>query len=62
VLGFGARPVAVPADAMALLGEWVSVLDFTPAQLATFPTADAAGLTPLPPDAVIRVGLTKPFH
>jgi hypothetical protein len=61
-LGFGARLIAVPADAMALLGEWVAVLDYTPAQLASLPTADPAALSPLPADATIRVGLTKPFH
>jgi hypothetical protein len=61
-LGFGSRPIAVPSDAMALLGEWVAVLDFTPAQLATFPTADLGAFTPLPADTTIRVGLTKPFH
>jgi hypothetical protein len=62
LLGLGARPIAVPADAMALLGQYVAILDFTPAQLATFPTADAAALAPLPSDTVIRVALTKPFH
>jgi hypothetical protein len=62
ILGFGARPIAVPADAMALLGEWVAVLDFTPAQLATFPTVDPAALAKLPADTTIRVALTKPFH
>ncbi len=62
VLGFGSRPIAVPADAMALLGEWVAVLDFTPAQLASFPTADLGALAPLPADTTIRVALTKPFH
>jgi hypothetical protein len=62
VLGFGARPIAVPIEAMALLGEYVAILDFTPAQLATLPTADTTALTPVPPDQTIRVALTKPFH
>lgn len=61
-LGFGARPVAVPVEAVALLGEYVAVLDFTPEQLGAFPTDDGSRSTPLAPDDVIRVGLTRPFH
>ena len=62
VLGLGTRPVAVPVEAIALLGEYVAVMDLTPVQLRTLPTFDAAGSTPLLPDEVIRVGLTRPFH
>ena len=62
VLGFGARPVAVPVEATALLGEHLSVLDLTPEQLRALPAFDSAGTQPLPPDETIRVGLTRPFH
>ena len=62
VLGFGARPIAVPMDAVALLGEHVAILDFTPDQLRTFPTAETASLAPLPANDTIRVGLARPFH
>jgi hypothetical protein len=62
VLGLFTRLIDVPISAVVLLGEYVSVEDFTPEQLAAFPAATEAGLTPLPPDTVIRVGLTGPFH
>lgn len=62
LLGFGTRLIAVPVDAVALLGEYVTVLDFTPEQLQAFPTASEAGATPIPRDETIRVGLAKPFH
>jgi len=61
-LGFGTRLIAVPVEAVALLGEHVAVLDFTPEQLRGFPTVNDADLRALAPDASIRVGLTKPFH
>ena len=62
VLGIGARPIAVPVEAVALLGEHVAVIDFTPEQLGTFPAVDGAGTGTLPPGDTIRVGLVRPFH
>jgi hypothetical protein len=62
LFGLGSRPIAVPIEAMALLGEYVSILDFTPAQLKAFPTDDGAGETALPANDTIRVGLVGPFH
>ncbi len=56
------RPIAVPVDAMALLGAAMEVVDFTPGQLDTFKTDDGAGATPLPPDSIIQVGLARPSH
>ena len=61
-LGFDARPIAVPIDAMTLLGDAMEIVDFTPAQLKTFPTFDGAGTTPLPADQVVKVGLSRPSH
>jgi hypothetical protein len=61
VLGFGTRPIAVPIEAVGLLGEYVAVVDFTPEQLAGFSTASEPG-PPLAPNEIIRVGLVKPFH
>lgn len=61
-LGFGTRPVAVPVEAVALLGEHVALLDLTPEQLRTLPIATETGSRPIVPDERIRVGLTKPFH
>ena len=61
-LGFATRPIAVPVDAMALLGQAMEVVAYTPAQLRLLPTFTPAGTTPLAPDAVITVGLAKPSH
>ena len=36
-LGFGTRPIAVPVDAMVLLGQDMEVVAFTPEQLRQFP-------------------------
>jgi hypothetical protein len=60
--GLGARPIAVPVDAMVLLGQDMEVVAFTPEQLRQFPTFSAVGTSPLSDDAVIRVGLAKPSH
>jgi hypothetical protein len=62
LLGFDTRLIDVPIGAVVLLGEYVSVEDISPEQLAAFPTATQTGLARLPPDSVIRVGLTGPFH
>ena len=62
VLGLGARPVAVPVEATALLGPYLAVMDLSPEQLRALPTYDGAGAQSLPVDETIRVGLTRPFH
>lgn len=61
-LGLGARPVAVPADALALLGEYLALMDLTPDQLQALPTFDPAGTVPVLPGDTIRMGLVRPFH
>jgi hypothetical protein len=61
-LGFGARLIAVPVDAMVLLGQDMEIVAFTPAELRRFPTVTAEGGTPVPADTIIRVGLAKPSH
>ena len=61
VLGVGARPIAVPLEAMALLGDVVVCVDYTTAQLTALPDApDSAGA--LGPDEMVRMGLVKPYH
>ena len=60
--GLFSRVIAVPVDAMALLGQYMEVLDFTPAQLNGFKTFDPSGATVLPLDSIIRVGLARPSH
>jgi hypothetical protein len=59
-LGVGGRPVAVPIEAVALLGEHVALLDYSPAQLAALPTALPGAV--IPGSETIKVGLVKPFH
>ena len=56
------RAVLKPIEAMALMGPFMAVMDFTPEQLGTFPTSDGAGLQPVPAGETIRVGIVKPFH
>jgi hypothetical protein len=60
--GFRGRPIAVPVDAMVLLGQDMEVVAFTPNQLGQFPVFLSAGTTRVPDDAVIKVGLAKPSH
>ncbi len=62
ILGFGARPIAVPIEAMVLLGRDMEIVAFTPAQLRTFPTFSAVGTTQVPDDTILEVGLAKPSH
>lgn len=60
--GFLNRPIAVPVEAMVLLGQYMEIVDFTPAQLDKFPKFDGAGTMPVPPDSIIKVGLARPSH
>lgn len=61
-LGFGSRPIAVPVDAMVLLGQDMEIVAFTPEQLRQFPTYSSAGTTDVTGGTVIRMGLAKPSH
>ena len=61
-LGFGSRPIAVPVDAMVLLGRDMEIVAFTPKPLQQFPTFSPSGTTDVPDDATIKVGLAKPSH
>lgn len=61
-LGFGSRPIAVPVDAMVLLGQDLEIVAFRPKQLRKFPTFSPSGTTDVPDDATIKVGLAKPSH
>ena len=57
----GTRPIAVPLEAMVLLGQYMEVADLTPEQLGKLARYDGAGV-PLPADSVVRVGLARPSH
>ncbi len=61
-LGFGTRPIAVPVDAMVLVGQVMEVVAYTPDQLRRLPTFSPADTSPVPADSVIKVGLAKPSH
>ncbi|WP_428491231.1 PRC-barrel domain-containing protein [Rhodopila sp.] len=61
--GFGSRPIAVPIDAMVLLGQDMEVVAYTPDQLSGFPTfSPGSGDTTIDPNRLIKVGLAKPSH
>lgn len=60
--GVRTRLVAVPIDALVLVGDAVESVAFTPAQLWQLPAADASAATPLAADTTIKVGLAKPSH
>jgi hypothetical protein len=61
--GFGGRLIAVPIDAMVLLGQDMEVVAYTPAQLKTFPTyAPSSETAIVSDDSVLKVGLAKPSH
>lgn len=60
LLGVGTRRVAVPIEALAFLGPQLALVGYTPAQLASLPTApDGSGLAT---DASVQIGLVRPFH
>ena len=61
-LGFGTRAIAVPVDAMVLLGQDMEIVAFTPEQLRQFPTFSPSGTTDVANDTIIKVGLAKPSH
>jgi len=60
--GFGSRPIAVPADAMVVLGADTEIVAFTPDQLRQFPTFSPTGTTNVTDDTIIKMGLAKPSH
>ncbi len=62
LLGLGGRLIAVPLQAMTLLGERMEVVDFTPQQLDRFPSFDLASAENVPPQTILHVGLSKPSH
>src|ERR1700749_2274533 len=47
-LGFGSRPIAVPVDAMVLLGQDMEIVAFTPEQLRLLPTFASTNTTDVP--------------
>ena len=62
LLGFGGRPIALPIEAMVLLGQAMEIVAFTPEQLKRFPTFSPEGSVAVSADTIVRVGLAKPSH
>jgi len=59
LLGFGTRPIAVPIEATALLGQFVQVTDVALATLHALPDWTGEGATALGADDVVRIGLNR---
>ncbi len=60
ILGLGARSIAVPIEAMAVLGPQVVAVDYSKKQLGALPTATETAA--LGPNEIIRVGIVRPYH
>jgi hypothetical protein len=60
--GVGPRLVAVPLEAVALLGEHVALMDLKPERLRALPTFAPEAAATIGPDETVRVGLVRPFH
>lgn len=60
--GLHSRTVAIPIDAMVLVGDVLEPVVHTPAQLWQLPAFDLSSAVALGDDAMIRVGLAKPSH
>ena len=62
LLGIGARPIAVPVEAMVLVGDVMEIVAYKPWQLRHFPTFVPGRTTFVDPNETIKVGLAKPSH
>jgi hypothetical protein len=60
--GLGGRLIAVPAEAMVLLGDEMEILDFAPRELDQFPAFRGGTSVAIPANARILVGLAHPSH
>ena len=60
--GVGSRLVAVPVEAVALLGEYVALMGLTPERLRALPTFVAGSAAAIPTDETLRIGIVRPFH
>ena len=61
VLGVGARTIAVPIEATALLGEYVVVVDYSRSELGRFPSAEQTDGA-VAADETIRMPIVRPYH
>jgi hypothetical protein len=58
-LGYFGRPVAVPIEAVAILGRQLDALDMPPSDFAAAPTWQSADATVLSADDTIRIALGR---
>ena len=61
-LGVGDRRVLVPVAAVALLGEFVALIGYTPEQLDALPDYKGDASAAVDSNEAIRVALVAPFH
>ena len=59
LLGWGARPVAVPIEVVGIQGRELASLDMPRSDYAAAPTWRDAGAQPLPKDAMIKIALAR---
>jgi hypothetical protein len=57
--GWGARPVAVPIEVVAILAKQIASLDMPPSEFATAPTWQGQGAKVLPDDESIQIALGR---
>jgi PRC-barrel domain len=58
-LGFGARPVAVPIEVVAILARQINSVDMQPREYDAAPTWAGTGAQVLPNDEMIRIALGR---
>jgi hypothetical protein len=57
--GWGARPVAVPIEVVAILARQINAVDMQPSDFAAAPNWSGAGAEILPSDEMIRIALGR---
>ena len=60
--GLGGRLIAVPVDAMVVVGRVVEIVGLKPEQVQALPTYVPGSDKPLAASEIIKVGLGKPAH
>ena len=57
--GWGARPVAVPIEVVAILGRQIAALDMPPEEFNKAPSWPGSGAQPIPPSEIIKIAITR---
>jgi hypothetical protein len=57
--GLGGRPIAIPLEAVAILGRHIDVLDISRNDFGSLPTWQDGGATAIPPEETIRIAITR---